>query len=77
MGEQTVNGKALVGKVPIQAYVSYRQPVDLHQVDSGMPDAQRHDFRKVILRIAVYRFCPDRAEGGFSGGNISEIRCRD
>lgn len=25
MGEQTVNGKALVGKVPIQAYVSYRQ----------------------------------------------------
>ena len=25
MGEQTLNGKALVGKVPIQAYVSYRQ----------------------------------------------------
>ena len=23
MGEQTVNGKALVGKVPIQAYLSY------------------------------------------------------
>lgn len=25
MGEQTLNGKALVGKVPIQAYLSYRQ----------------------------------------------------
>ena len=28
MGEQTVNGKALVGKVPIQAYLSYRHSDD-------------------------------------------------